>query len=83
MRNMKFMLQRGRKSTLFLIDEMGSGTEPQIGGALAQAILAQMNAEGLWGIVTTHYQNLKQMADDTPGLVNGSMLYEIRGALLL
>ncbi|WP_303668341.1 endonuclease MutS2 [uncultured Duncaniella sp.] len=76
LRNMKFMLQRGRKSTLFLIDEMGSGTEPQIGGALAQAILAQMNAEGLWGIVTTHYQNLKQMADDTPGLVNGSMLYD-------
>ena len=62
LRNMKFMLQRGRKGTLFLIDEMGSGTEPQIGGALAQAILAQMNQEGMWGIVTTHYQNLKQMA---------------------
>ncbi|WP_303031704.1 endonuclease MutS2 [uncultured Duncaniella sp.] len=76
LRNMKFMLQRGRKGTLFLIDEMGSGTEPQIGGALAQAILAQMNQEGMWGIVTTHYQNLKQMADDTPGLINGSMLYD-------
>lgn len=76
LRNMKFMLQRGRKGSLFLIDEMGSGTEPQIGGALAQAILAQMNKEHMWGIVTTHYQNLKQMADDTPGLVNGSMLYD-------
>ncbi len=76
LRNMKFMLLRGRRGSLFLIDEMGSGTEPQIGGALAQAILAQMNAEGMWGIVTTHYQNLKQMADDTPGLVNGSMLYD-------
>ena len=76
LRNMKFMLQRGRRGSLFLIDEMGSGTEPQIGGALAQAILAQMNAEGMWGIVTTHYQNLKQMADDTPGLINGSMLYD-------
>lgn len=76
LRNMKFMLQRGRRGTLFLIDEMGSGTEPQIGGALAQAILARMNADGLWGIVTTHYQNLKQMADDTQGLVNGSMLYD-------
>lgn len=76
LRNMKFMLLRGRRSSLFLIDEMGSGTEPQIGGALAQAILAQMNAEGMWGIVTTHYQNLKQMADDTPGLINGSMLYD-------
>lgn len=76
LRNMKFMLQRGRRGSLFLIDEMGSGTEPQIGGALAQAILSKMNAEGLWGIVTTHYQNLKQMADDTPGLVNGCMLYD-------
>lgn len=76
LRNMKFMLQRGRKTSLFLIDEMGSGTEPQIGGALAQAILAQMNTDGMWGIVTTHYQNLKQMADDTPGLINGSMLYD-------
>lgn len=76
LRNMKFMLLRGRRGSLFLIDEMGSGTEPQIGGALAQAILAQMNAEGMWGIVTTHYQNLKQMADDTPGLINGSMLYD-------
>jgi len=76
LRNMKFMLLRGRRGSLFLIDEMGSGTEPQIGGALAQAILAQMNTEGMWGIVTTHYQNLKQMADDTPGLINGSMLYD-------
>lgn len=76
LRNMKFMIQRGRKGSLFLIDEMGSGTEPQIGGALAQAILAQMNTDGMWGIVTTHYQNLKQMADDTPGLINGSMLYD-------
>lgn len=76
LRSMKFMLQRGRRGSLFLIDEMGSGTEPQIGGALAQAILEQMNAEGMWGIVTTHYQNLKQFAEDTPGLVNGSMLYD-------
>ncbi|MCM1522676.1 MAG: Smr/MutS family protein [Muribaculaceae bacterium] len=76
LRSMKFMLLRGRKGTLFLIDEMGSGTEPQIGGALAQAILSQMNREGMWGIVTTHYQNLKHFAEDTPGLVNGSMLYD-------
>lgn len=76
LRSMKFMLQRGRRGSLFLIDEMGSGTEPQIGGALAQAILEQMNSEGMWGIVTTHYQNLKQFAEDTPGLINGSMLYD-------
>ncbi|WP_289763054.1 endonuclease MutS2 [uncultured Duncaniella sp.] len=76
LRSMKFMLQRGRKGSLFLIDEMGSGTEPQIGGALARAILEQMNAKEMWGIVTTHYQILKQFAEDTPGLINGSMLYD-------
>lgn len=76
LRSMKFMLQRGRKGSLFLIDEMGSGTEPQIGGALARAILEQMNAKEMWGIVTTHYQILKQFAEDTSGLINGSMLYD-------
>ncbi|MDE6418195.1 MAG: endonuclease MutS2, partial [Duncaniella sp.] len=76
LKSMKFMMIRGRKESLFLIDEMGSGTEPQIGGALAQAILADMNRQGMWGIVTTHYQNLKQFAEDTDGLVNGSMLYD-------
>ncbi len=76
LRSMKFMLQRGRCGSLFLLDEMGSGTEPQIGGALARAILEQMNAKEMWGIVTTHYQILKQFAEDTPGLINGSMLYD-------
>ena len=76
LRSMKFMLQRGRGSSLFLIDEMGSGTEPQIGGALARAILEQMNNKGMWGIVTTHYQILKQFAEDALGLINGSMLYD-------
>lgn len=76
LRSMKFMLQRGRKGSLFLIDEMGSGTEPQIGGALARAILEQMNAKEMWGIVTTHYQILKQFAEGTSGLINGSMLYD-------
>lgn len=76
LRSMKFMLQRGRKGSLFLIDEMGSGTEPQIGGALARAILQRMNEKEMWGIVTTHYQILKQFAEDTSGLVNGSMLYD-------
>ncbi len=76
LRSMKFMLQRGRKGSLFLLDEMGSGTEPQIGGALARAILEQMNARKMWGIVTTHYQILKQFAEDADGLINGSMLYD-------
>ncbi|MCM1137061.1 MAG: Smr/MutS family protein [Muribaculum sp.] len=76
LKSMKFMLQRGRVGSLFLVDEMGSGTEPQIGGALAQAILDEMNKKGMWGIVTTHYQNLKHFAEETPGLINGSMLYD-------
>lgn len=76
LRNMKQFITRGGKRTLLLIDEFGSGTEPQIGGALAQAILKEFNAQKMWGVITTHYQNLKHFAEDTPGLVNGSMLYD-------
>ncbi len=76
LRSMKFMLQRGNSRSLFLIDEMGSGTEPIIGGALAKAILEQMNLKGMWGVVTTHYQILKEFADDAEGLINGSILYD-------
>lgn len=76
LRNMKEMLRHGRKSSLFIVDEMGSGTEPLIGGALAQTILSSFNEKGMWGVVTTHYQNLKTFAEETPGLVNGSMLYD-------
>ena len=76
LRNMKYFLAHGNPRTLILIDEFGAGTEPQIGGAIAQAILRQYNEQGLWGIVTTHFQNLKHFAEDTPGLVNGSMLYD-------
>ncbi len=76
LRNMKFFLARGNASTLLLIDEFGGGTEPLIGGAIAQAILKDFNEKGMWGVITTHYQNLKNFADDTPGLINGSMLYD-------
>lgn len=76
LRNMKFMLARGGSASLVLIDEFGGGTEPQIGGAIAQAILRQFNDNGMWGVITTHYQNLKHFAEDTDGLVNGSMLYD-------
>lgn len=76
LRNMKLTIQRGRNTSLVLIDEFGGGTEPQIGGAIAQAILKQFNNREMWGIITTHYQNLKHYAEDTPGLVNGSMLYD-------
>lgn len=74
--HMKQFLRHGRPSSLMLIDEFGSGTEPQIGGAIAQAILADLNRKGMWGVITTHYQNLKLFARDTEGLVNGSMLYD-------
>ncbi len=76
LRNMKLFVQRGKSSTLVLIDEFGGGTEPQIGGALSQAILKRLNAQGIWGVITTHYQNLKHFAEDTDGLINGSMLYD-------
>lgn len=76
LQNMKTFLLRGDKRSLVLIDEFGSGTEPQIGGAIAQAILEQLNKSHIMGVITTHYQNLKQFADDTPGIVNGAMLYD-------
>lgn len=76
LRNMKFFLSKGKESTLVLIDEFGGGTEPQIGGAIAQAILKQFNNKKMWGVITTHFQNLKHFAEDTAGLINGSMLYD-------
>lgn len=76
LRNMKKFVQGGNRRSLVLIDEFGSGTEPEIGGAIAQAVLRQLNADGVWGVITTHYHNLKQFAEETPGLVNGSMLYD-------
>lgn len=76
LKNMKYFLSHGNSRTLILIDEFGSGTEPQIGGALAQAMLSQFVDKGMWGVVTTHFHNLKHFADQTEGLVNGSMLYD-------
>ncbi len=76
LRNMRVFLTKSGPDTLFLADEMGSGTEPQIGGAIAQAILKKLNEEGAFGVVTTHYQNLKSFANETPGLVNAAMLYD-------
>lgn len=76
LRNMKYFMAHSDKSTLILADEMGSGTEPQIGGALAQAILQRLAQSGCMGVITTHYQNLKTFAEDTEGFVNGAMLYD-------
>lgn len=74
--NMKFFLTHANAATLILADEMGSGTEPQIGGALAQSILTDLGKSGCMGVVTTHYQNLKTFAESEPGFVNGAMLYD-------
>lgn len=74
--NMKQMMRQASPATLLLIDEMGGGTEPQIGGAIAEAVLKQLCAKGAFGVVTTHYQNLKHFADSHDGVVNGAMLYD-------
>ena len=76
LQNMKLFLSRGGGEALVLIDEFGGGTEPQIGGAIAQSILEQLNIKKVYGVITTHYQNLKQFADETDGIVNGAMLYD-------
>ena len=74
--NMKQMMRHADDSTLLLVDEFGTGTEPQIGGAIAEAVLKQFCAKGAYGIITTHYQNLKHFADTHDGVVNGAMLYD-------
>jgi len=76
--NMKELLEHGNERTLFLIDEFGTGTEPQLGGAIAEAILLRMNEKKSFGVVTTHYANLKLLADNHPGIVNGAMLFDTR-----
>ena len=74
--HMKYFVKNCDEQTLLLIDEFGSGTEPQIGGAIAEALLDRFNRNGSFGVITTHYQNLKHFAEDTPGVVNGAMLYD-------
>ena len=74
--NMKNMMKQANSSTLLLIDEFGGGTEPTIGGAIAEAVLKQFWKKQAFGVITTHYQNLKHFAEDHPGVVNGAMLYD-------
>ncbi len=79
LQNMKFFVRNATKKTLILIDEFGSGTEPQIGGAIAQALLGKFNEAKVNGVITTHFTNLKHFAEDTQGIVNGAMLYDRNG----
>ena len=73
---MKQFLIGANKRTLFLIDEFGTGTEPGLGGAIAESILEDLNKSGAYGVVNTHYTNLKVVADKTPGLINGAMRFD-------
>ena len=74
--NMKHMMRQANKRTLLLIDEFGGGTEPTIGGAIAEAVLKQFWKKQAYGVITTHYQNLKHFADGHDGVANGAMLYD-------
>ena len=80
LRNMKHFVRNANGHTLLLIDEFGTGTEPMIGGAIAEAVLSQLNEQHAFGVVTTHYSNLKHLAERTDGIINGAMLYD-RGQL--
>ena len=74
--NMKVMMKSCNEKSLILIDEFGGGTEPQIGGAIAEAVLKRFNLKQTFGVITTHYQNLKHFAESHEGVVNGAMLYD-------
>ncbi|MCB8964542.1 MAG: Smr/MutS family protein [Bacteroidales bacterium] len=74
--NMKHFLRNAQRETLVLIDEFGAGTEPMAGGAIAEAILQQLCNVGAFGVITTHYSNLKHFAANTDGIINGAMLFD-------
>ncbi len=74
--NMKHFVRRCNENSILLIDEFGGGTEPQIGGAIAEALLERFNRNKSYGVITTHYQNLKHFAEDHEGVINGAMLYD-------
>lgn len=78
LQHMKVFLDRSDEKTLFLIDEFGSGTDPDLGGALAEAVLEQLHKQQAFGIITTHYMNLKVFADRTNGVINGMMGFDSR-----
>lgn len=72
---MKYFIDFANSNTLVLIDEFGTGTDPQFGGPIAEAVLENLNKKNVRGVVTTHYSNLKTFANSTPGLENASMLF--------
>ncbi len=74
--SMKYFVRNASSDTLLLIDEFGTGTEPMLGGSIAEAILGELNKSGSYGVITTHYTNLKHFASLTEGIVNGAMLFD-------
>jgi DNA mismatch repair protein MutS2 len=74
--NMKYFIKHGSEQSLILIDEFGTGTEPMLGGAIAEAILGELNRKKVFGVLTTHYTNLKHFASLTEGTVNGAMAFD-------
>ncbi len=76
LKNAREFLEKANPQTMVLIDEFGSGTDPQMGGAIAEAILSQLNQAKVWGVVTTHYSNLKVFANKNKGIVNGAMVFD-------
>lgn len=74
--NMKHFIKQGNERSLVLIDEFGTGTEPMLGGSIAEAILGELNKNRVFGVITTHYTNLKHFASLTDGVVNGAMAFD-------
>ncbi len=74
--NMKYFMEQSNGRTLFFIDELGSGSDPNLGGAFAEVILLELVKKHAFGVVTTHYLNLKVMANKTPGILNGAMAFD-------
>ncbi len=74
--NMKYFVRNCDNRSLLLIDEFGSGTEPNIGGAIAESLLNHFNQKKAFGVITTHYTNIKNFAEENEGIINGAMLYD-------
>ena len=83
LKNMKYLIEQANGRTLFFIDELGSGSDPNLGGAFAEVILEELAKKHAFGIVTTHYLNLKVMANKTPGIINGAMAFDEKNLLPL
>lgn len=81
LKNMKYFMDNANGKTLFFIDELGSGSDPNLGGAFAEVILEELVKKHAMGIVTTHYLNLKVMANKTPGIINGAMAFDEKNLL--